>query len=45
MIIGIDEGQFFSDIVLVIEKLCKLDKIIIVATLNSNFNETFFKNF
>ena len=36
-VIGIDEGQFFPDLVEICEKLVLLKKIIIVAGLNSDF--------
>ena len=36
-VIGIDEGQFFPDLVEICEKLVLLKKIIIIAALNGNF--------
>ena len=36
-VIGIDEGQFFNDLVEACEKLAYLKKIVIVAALNANF--------
>ena len=36
-IIGIDEGQFFPDLVEICEKLALLKKIVIVAALNGDF--------
>ena len=36
-VIGIDEGQFFNDLVEICEKLALLKKIVIVAALNADF--------
>uniref|UniRef100_A0A0N4Z804 Thymidine kinase n=1 Tax=Parastrongyloides trichosuri TaxID=131310 RepID=A0A0N4Z804_PARTI len=36
-VIGIDEGQFFDDIVYVAEELAKLGKLVIVAALDGDF--------
>ena len=36
-VIGIDEGQFFPDLVEVCEKLALLKKIVIIAALNADF--------
>ena len=36
-VIGIDEGQFFADLVSICEKLCYLGKIVIVAALSGDF--------
>ena len=36
-VIGIDEGQFFPDLVEVCEKLALLKKTVIIAALNGDF--------
>ena len=36
-VIGIDEGQFFSDLVFICEKLCYSGKIVVVAALSGDF--------
>lgn len=36
-VIGIDEGQFFSDLVEVSDELCSLGKIIVIAALSGDF--------
>ena len=36
-VIGIDEGQFFADLVSICEKLCYLGKIVVVAALSGDF--------
>ena len=43
-IIGIDEGQFFPDLVVMCEKLVNSGKIVIVAALNGNFKREPFSN-
>uniref|UniRef100_A0A0N5AJ38 Thymidine kinase, cytosolic n=1 Tax=Syphacia muris TaxID=451379 RepID=A0A0N5AJ38_9BILA len=43
-VIGIDEGQFFDDIVEYAEKLANLGKIVIIAALDGDFNRKRFKN-
>jgi thymidine kinase len=42
--IGIDEGQFFSDIVEISEKLCMKGKIVVVAALSGDFKMEPFPN-
>ena len=36
-VIGIDEGQFFPDLVEICEQLASLEKIVIIAALNADF--------
>ncbi|VDD90767.1 unnamed protein product [Enterobius vermicularis] len=43
-VIGIDEGQFFEDLVDCCEKLANLGKIVIVAALDGDFNRKRFEN-
>ena len=43
-IIGIDEGQFFSDLVEICQKLALLKKIVVVAALNGDFRMDPFPN-
>lgn len=43
-VIGIDEGQFFEDVVDCAENLANLGKIVIVAALDGDFNRKRFKN-
>ena len=43
-VIGIDEGQFFSDLVEACDKLCKEGKIVVVAALSGNFKMEPFDN-
>lgn len=43
-VIGIDEGQFFCDLVEFCEKLCLLGKIVIVSALSGNFKMDPFEN-
>ena len=43
-VIGIDEGQFFPDLVEVSETLCKNGKIVVVSALSGNFKMEPFEN-
>ena len=43
-VIGIDEGQFFPDLVEVSETLCKNGKIVVVSALSGNFKMEPFDN-
>ena len=43
-VIGIDEGQFFPDLVEVSETLCKNGKIVVVSALSGNFKLEPFEN-
>uniref|UniRef100_A0A0K0EP09 Thymidine kinase n=1 Tax=Strongyloides stercoralis TaxID=6248 RepID=A0A0K0EP09_STRER len=43
-VIGIDEGQFFDDIVCVAEKLASMGKLVIVAALDGDFQRRPFEN-
>lgn len=43
-VIGIDEGQFFPDLVEVSENLCKNGKIVVVSALSGNFKMEPFDN-
>uniref|UniRef100_A0A0N4ZTK0 Thymidine kinase n=1 Tax=Parastrongyloides trichosuri TaxID=131310 RepID=A0A0N4ZTK0_PARTI len=43
-VIGIDEGQFFDDIVEVCEYLANMGKVVIVAALDGDFQRRPFKN-
>ena len=42
-VIGIDEGQFFPDLVEVCEELALLKKIVIIAALNGDFRMSHFQ--
>jgi thymidine kinase len=44
-VIGIDEGQFFPDIVAFAETMANDGKVVIVAALDGNFRRKFFGNF
>lgn len=43
-VIGIDEGQFFPDLVEVSETLCKNGKIVVISALSGNFKMEPFEN-
>ena len=43
-VIGIDEGQFFPDLVEVSETLCRNGKIVVVSALSGNFKMEPFEN-
>ena len=43
-VIGIDEGQFFPDLVEVCDELCKNGKIVVVSALSGNFKMEPFEN-
>ena len=43
-VIGIDEGQFFPDLVEVCDELCKAGKIVVVSALSGNFKMEPFQN-
>ena len=43
-IIGIDEGQFFPDLVEICQKLVLLKKVVIVAALNADYKMEPFPN-
>ena len=43
-VIGIDEGQFFPDLVEISETLCKNGKIVVVSALSGNFKMEPFEN-